>query len=738
MLFTELVCQGVRNFGQTHRFPLGPGLTAFVAGAGGGKSTLVELVLHLLYPDPTEPSTEAFRAPGSDVCRAALCLQDEHGQTFRLVKDLLKGSMALMQLDPAGGPPRTVSAAAAEIGQYLSASLHLPQRDVFEGVFVTRQTSLPSRAPRRAPAAPEGEEEPSQPGGKGKFVGVRSGKVMTASRKLPPSKHAGDGDDGPSFPGYQGGGEEELGDAVLPDDPAELRSQIETLDRDLKLAREVDELQFKLDGLQGELFKLDQRLKGQHEAEQRVQQAEEAVAAFKNLETLPADFETRLKDYEAAKARLDRDSVRLDDEQHRWQEKSEAEAPPPLKQNKGFMLGLTGGVLATAVGAVGFFELEPLRWVALLNLLGFGLALVVALRHIDAIMSVERAQKRLATIDERRQKLLRQFEVETALVRKTMKDAGVEKPAQVLELFAKRKAAKADLEVARQAMAQRAAEAGLGEVQARRAELKGQVDELEARLASSASLMMSPGDMEARLEALRAKLARREAASGQEAGGAFGAPPVGGAGEAGDGLGGGFDPSELGAPPGALGGKGGKPAGKGRMLAPSALDAFGDPGGGQEAGAAEAPGAAGPEVCEQLVRLAEDLFLQDAERLAALLTPRGSQFAAALTGGAVSRLSLSPRREVGCLDPAGGERGLGELAPELQDRVYLALKAAVLEAWSRTAQVPILLDDPFRPGDPQLVELQCRLMAGLARLTQVILLTASVEQTQHATASFSL
>jgi len=728
VLFTELVCQGVRNFGQTHRFPLGPGFTAFVAGAGGGKSTLVDLVVHLLYPDPTEPSTEAFRAPGAEVCRASLGLQDEKGQSFRLVKDLLKGSMALMQLDPAGGAPRTISTTAAEIGQYLSASLHLPQRDVFEGVFVTRQASLPSRAPRATSAA---EEEPGGPpgAGRGQFVGVRKG-VVSASRKLPPAKHPGEGDDGPSFPGYQGGGEEELGDAVLPDTPAEIRVQIETLERDLKVAREVDDLQFKLDGLQGELFKVDQRLKVQHEGEERVRQAEEAVAAFRHLEGLPGDFEVRLKDFEHSRTRLDRDLGRLDEEQRRWQEKSEAEVPPPLRQNRAFVLGLAGGLLATAAGVAGFFVSEPLRWLALGNLLGFGVVLVTALRHIDAIMSVERAQRRLANIEERRQKLNRQFEVETVIVRKTMQEAGVEKPAQVLELFAKRKAALSELEIARQALEQRRTDAGVSEAQSRRAALKAQIDELEARLAASSSLMMTPGDMEDRLQALRGKLGRLEAAGGAEGGGAFGAPPVAPGGE-----GDGFDPSDLGVglPPGALGARGAKPAGKGRMLAPSALDAF-----GQEAEPAGAPGAGGPAVCAELLRLAEDLFLQDAEQLSGLLGPRASQFAAALTAGAVARVSLSARREVGCLDASGAERGLGELPPALQDEVYLALKAAVLEASGRRLPVPALLDDPFGPADPQLLDLHGRLLAGLGRLAQVVLLTSSTDQLQHATASFSL
>jgi energy-coupling factor transporter ATP-binding protein EcfA2 len=736
VLFTELVCQGVRNFAQNHRFPLGAGLTAFVGGPGSGKSTLVDLLVHLLYPDPTEPSTEAFRAQGSEVCRAALSLQDERGQTYRLVKDLFKGSMALQQLRP-DGQTLTVSAQAAEIGQYLSASLHLPQRDVFEGVFLTRLASLPSRAPR-PPRAAAVAEQPAGPPRAGTFVGAKAGAVMSASRKLPPSQHFDDLD-GPRFPGYQGGGEEDgYGDAVLPDDPAEIRAQIETLQRDLTMARQVDELQFKLDGLQSQLFEIERGLKGLRDSEERAAQTEQALAAFRHLEALPTDFEARLKDFEAAQARLSRDLARVDEDLERWHTASEADAPPPLMKNRAFVGGLVLGLLATAAGALGFFLHEGLRWVALGNLLGFGMVLVVAMRHIDAIMSVERSRSRLTAVEERRQKLQRQFEVETAIVRKTMKEAGVEKPAQVLELFAKQKAAQAERNLAHQALEEQRGRADMAEAETRQKQLRAQVSELEAGLAAGSSLMMSPRDMEDRLKALGAKLGRLESGGAAPGPGPAGVDPA----DLGAGGSDGFDPTMLGmgAPPAALGGKADKGGGRqpGR-LGPSALDAFDAAPPAPAPPGQEAPGeAAGPEVVARLVSLAEDLFLQDAEQLGAALCPRAAQFAAALSGGAVARLSLSARRELACADAQGVERALGELPADVQDRVYLALKAAVLEAACRRQPVPVCLDDPFRNPDPRLVDMLGRLWAGIGRLTQVVLLTSSVEQTPHATASFSL
>ena len=147
MHYSELVLQGVRKFAQMQRIPLGPGFSLFYAETGGGKSTVVDVIVHLLYPNPTEPaSTEFQTAPGTP-CRVSLMLE-QGDEKYRLVKDITSGSIALTRMDPATGRFTTVTAAAAEILQYLTSQLHLPQRDILESVYIARDGTLPSNMRR--------------------------------------------------------------------------------------------------------------------------------------------------------------------------------------------------------------------------------------------------------------------------------------------------------------------------------------------------------------------------------------------------------------------------------------------------------------------------------------------------------------------------------------------------------------------------------------------------------------
>jgi len=56
----------------------------------------------------------------------------------------------------------------------------------------------------------------------------------------------------------------------------------------------------------------------------------------------------------------------------------------------------------------------------------------------------------------------------------------------------------------------------------------------------------------------------------------------------------------------------------------------------------------------------------------------------------------------------------------------------------RKNPVPILLDDPFQTISPNLFELLGRMLAGLGKMTQVILLTSQPTWSRYATKAFKL
>ncbi|RLB57243.1 MAG: hypothetical protein DRI34_07970 [Deltaproteobacteria bacterium] len=692
MQFRELVLQGVRNFAQMHRLPLGAGLTVFVGGSGSGKTTVSEVIYHLLNPDPTEPGTERFQGADPNTCRAALLLEADDGAVYRLVQDLLRGSMALSRLDAASGRFQRVSVSPSEIRQYLGSQLHLPHADVLEGLFFVRERQLPSLAPPPSAAPPAGVPAAAPPGAS-QASGASAGQS--------------------GFPGFQGFSGMDPDEALLPDDPQEMRRQLETLRRDLAVAREVDDVQFELDGVQNELFELEQKSQGVKKAQQRVEQLEQQMQQYARLGQLPEDFEARVRDFEQAQARHERDSKRLEEECQRWEERSRESKPPPLVRDRFFLLGMGLGMLALLVGVAGFFLEEYLRWIALLDIPGFGVALFSALRHIDAGESVERAIRRLELARERQEKIDREFELATTIVRKMMAEFGVEKPAQILEQFAKRNELLAKLEQARAELAKLRADPTYEQNAARQEELRQRIGELEKRLEGAAGLMMSPQEMERRIGLLEQKLA----GGAGPAAGPEGRQPEG---DGDDASAFAFGP---GAPPGAMR----QPAAAGARLPPSALELAAEP----------AAGASGDHF-QVLMKLADDVFLVERERIEAMLAPRAGQILAALSSSRWAGLSFVAGGAVQCRDASGNQQPAAGLAAADQDLVYLALHLAILEAAQRRQAVPLVLDNPYRRLPAAMNALVGRALQHLASCCQVIMLTDDASWASFANSSFQL
>lgn len=690
MHYSELVLQGVRNFAQMQRIPLGQGFSVFYAESGGGKSTVVDVVVHLLYPNPTEPASTEFQAAAGTPCRVSLLL-DEGADKFRLVKDLTSGSIALTRMDPATQRFATVTAAAAEILQFLTSQLHLPQRDILESVYITRDSALPSNMPRVS--APPGGGPVPRPA------------AAPQRRRLPPSSHfppGGGGAGATPFPGYQG---MDPGEDILPDDPQEIKRQLETLEHDLSAVKDTDELQFKLDGLQSEMFKIDQKLKGVREATGRVEQLEGGLQEFASLTELPDNFEKKVREFEKSSQKLQHDLKRLKDDQERWEKRARMSTPAPLKKNRLFLGSLLLGVLALGAGVAGFFVYEPLRYVALLDILAFGVATFVAIRHIDLLSSLERAARHLGLVDERREKIQRTFELETSMVRRTMMDLSVEKPGQIIEQYNKRNKLQAEVEKARKQLEEKQQDSSLGEAESRRSELQEEINAIEGQLAGAGGMMMNPREMERKIDALRDKLQRIEsgepASDFGQADGYLGAPE-------------GDDPYGLGV---------GAPPGK-------AQPSYG------EVDLSASPAA---DPCQLMVKASEDLFLTGRDRVEQTLQPRASQYIAALTNQAHPQLIFGPGGVIQCLDASsGGAVDFSILPATMQDLVYLGLKLAIIELYSRQQPVPFLLDDPFKRIPPDKHELLGRMLADLGKLTQVILFTSQMTMAQHAGASFRL
>jgi energy-coupling factor transporter ATP-binding protein EcfA2 len=713
MQFSELVLQGVRRFDQMYRLELGSGFTLFCGAEGAGKSTIVDIITHLLFAQTDPGDTNAFAGTSGDVCRAALTMLDHTGQPYRLVKDLTRGSVVLTGQDAASGRFVPVSTLRADIIQYLGANLHVPSQDVFEGIFVTRASDLPSAKPQASSRRPDQILTAGVP--KGGMGGRHDDKPVSGMRKkpttgggtvrpLPPRQMLSE--DGASGSAASAYGDDAEDQEVLPDDAATLREQLAVLERDLTAAREADELQFEVDGLQKQMFDIDARLRGLKEISGKAATLEQDLQRYEKLSQLPENFEKVVKAFNGRTAKHKADLARLEDERATWEQRSIESEQPPLLKNRAFQLGLLIGIGALIVGVLGFIFYEPLRYLALLDLVGFGIAGVAAIRHIDFAANAQRSRKRLDLSDARRQKLDRQFELDTTVVRRALEKFDVQTPEALLDGVKQRNQVLTALRQVRDQEQAKRAELGVDQLEAKRTALAEKAKEIEGKLVGFGSTALHPKDMERRIKRIKDKLAQGESPRSTPSGASL---SLGGQDDNYD-----YDATSASPPKKFL---------KGQADADESMN----------------PVDAGPDACQTLLTLGQDLLLKDVEQLAAVLAPRCSQYVEILTDKAFSRVAIHPDGTLDCIEGSGsGSIPFATLPMSMQDLIYLSLKCTLIEVSSATQPMPVVLDDAFISISQRLYDVLGQILAGLGSTTQVILLTRSPELARYATASFSL
>lgn len=497
MLIHEIVLQGVPGSPDLVRLTLGQGVNLVVPGGQG--LGLVRLIVHVLFDESVEPPQDLV-APGAEVARAGLTLQDRSGRVYRVLRDLKLGSVQLLAFDPSARSFQPVSSRAAEVGQYLRAQVQVPAEDVLAGLYCLRGEDAPSLQPAEPAPAETGPATGTPPGGV-PAMGL-AGRQMT-----PPG--GGPAASGAHFPGHAG---------TAPSTPSggpgmiasgrsreEIQRRLEALEAQAAAVAEIDDVQFELDGVQRKIDEIDAALARVRELQAQVEDLDRRIAAFGDLAHLPEDITERVRAYAHALDRRDRALERIERERDSFSEYVAVPAEP-LVRSKVFLGGVAGTV-AVAGLAIGL-DLRPLF--ALLPV-GLGTLAFSLLVHFDEREEREGVQRRLSMLDDRREKAERSFEIETSLVRRTMEQIGATSAAELLERLEQREAL---IEERSRFARELETLEGSEEARARQAEreaLQAQADALEAKLAGSGGYATDPAELRREIEALRAELEAPEA-----------------------------------------------------------------------------------------------------------------------------------------------------------------------------------------------------------------------------------
>ncbi|WP_426731126.1 chromosome segregation protein SMC [Myxococcus faecalis] len=617
MQFVEVAVQNVRGFTPAGRFALKAGYLVLKPPSAEA-SPFAGVLLALLYADG-RGGDASFIAPGAKSGKAALTFVGIDGATYRVLREL-GGSGTLHRMNKTTQQPELVSSDASEMNQFLRGQVGLPPRTSFEQLYCLQPGQLPSRRPRKAAA------KAADPKTSGKFPSLANASAVAAAEDIPAAE-----------------------------------AKVRALEAELVSAREVDQLQFKVDGLSSQIFDADQRLKGTEGLKVAIHEAENAWRAAPTPQTLglPQDILNRVQRYPKALARRDEALNRLGADR----DADAADVPDavePLTQDRMFWLGIVVGVLFLGLSlGLGLGVHRAFRYLALLDIPAFGFAAFLALRYVDELQRASRKGSKEGRFDAREKKIHEEFEAEAAPVRMAQKALGVESLDEIPAALERKELLAARVVELKDQLAAVEADPEFVAASTQRQALKEQMDALNAELTRKGSYVRDMREVERELGRVKESIALAKA------------------------------------PPAPVTQADGSPA---------PVEPLEDP---------------SPAVLSQ----AADIFTTDVLSVQGMLKERCVQYLTALTDRRYQGVEWDKEGRAFAL--ASGRRvPVGELPPKDLDLYYLALRMTVVEKGSARVKRPFVLEDVFAGMDEVKLPLIARMLKHLGTLTQVVHVTS--------------
>ncbi|MCU0696194.1 MAG: chromosome segregation protein SMC [Myxococcaceae bacterium] len=622
MLVLELAVQGVRGFSPSARIALKPGYTVLKSPTDI-PAPLAGLSLALLFPDG-RGGDAAFLSPGAKVGRAGFSLQAADGNVFRLVRDL-GGQGTLHKLDRASNQFQVLTQDSGEMMQVLRAA-GLPARTTFEQLFTVAVGQLPSRRPKQPARPPE-------PGGKAPgYKGATSSVARVQS----------------AFDQY----------ADLASDTGPSVEKLATLERELATAREVSEIQFRMDGVQADVFKQESRLRAYEELKGKLAAAREELQKAPTPQNLglPDDIVERVRRAGDEKKRRDDALARLAQEKAAAGLAAEALPPvPPLWKDSRFLAAVVVGFGLLVAGGV----LEGMgRFLALLAIPAFTFGGLLALRFIEELQYRSREAAKGDVFETRQRKIEDEYAMGASIVQTALDKVEANTPDEFFTVMARRgelQPAVAQLELEFADFESDPEMASMADTVAR---LKAEQEELNQRL-----LGLSGGYAREVRDIERDIARMKEALAGKN--------------------------------PTAVSGEGFAPVPTG----PEAT--FEDP-------------------CPAPMRLACEIFSADLPTLWGVMRDRCVQYLVALTDKRYHAIDLDAAGRATVHAP-GRTVPAGELPAKDLDLLYLALRLTLAEKAGAQTKLPVLIEDAFGGViDTPKQALFARMLKHIGTLTQVV------------------
>lgn len=625
MLFLELAAQAVRGFSPSIRVALKPGYVALKSPTEL-PAPMAGLIVALAFPDG-RGGDAAFLSPGSKSGRAGLSIQGNDGSVWRIVRDL-GGAGGLHKLNRATNQFDVISQEAGEMGQALRAGAGFPARTTWEQLFTLTGPQLPTRRPK-GPA--------------------KASATSVSAKSLPRIAQSQW-----TMDGGGGGG----GGAVSAEDAAKLPA----LEAELATAKRAGEVQFRLDGVNSELYEIEAKAKQWEGTGDRLKAARAELAAVtKRTESITDDLIARARRYPDERKRFEEQVSRLRDEQQALVDNAPV-APEPLQKDQRFLGSMLAGV---GLFVAAMFLEGGLRYLALLSMVPFTFAALLALRFIEELQRVGRQGGKAEVLTSREKKLTDDFQLSTTVVQAAFAQVGASTLEEFLTAVGGREAIKGQVAQLELEWADVQSDPEYLQISKKIAGLKAEQEKLNQELLGmSGGYVRDVRDIEREIARIKEPVA---------------APP----------------------PP--------KPSVSAEGFAPvstSPTETWDDP-------------------TPPLLMLATDLFATDVPSMWSVLHDRAVQYLSALTDRRYHEMSVDKDGHA-TLEAPGRSVSAKELPGRDLDLVFLALRLTLIEKAAAQHKLPVVIEDTFNTVlDAAKQPLFGRMVKHLGSLTQVLHVSGS-------------
>ncbi len=168
MFLVELVMQGIRGFSELVRMRFPRGFALVLAANDAGKTTALDTVLRLLYPDErTEAAVSLISRRTPDASRGAVVVSADDGTYYRVIQDFSKRGVNLSRYDAASktftllqkdwpSAAKFAAALTADIGEADFERIFLYRRDRSGAPVAASPAATAGASPAVATAAAPG------------------------------------------------------------------------------------------------------------------------------------------------------------------------------------------------------------------------------------------------------------------------------------------------------------------------------------------------------------------------------------------------------------------------------------------------------------------------------------------------------------------------------------------------------------------------------------------------------